>query len=322
MIATMRCVLLYFLALVISYLTLTETVQGNSYPQLRMREISRSRIKGEYSNVYGGISFESIATNTHHSLSIKTLEGKKVLATLQHMPNTQMKISLFDKNFILARHPRNLDSHTEYLVPKRFHRFIDMAVKQAKIMRILENVLDKESVNATRETTIAELLVSTEASLVINTAMALGNRGVIGVDNPPAMTFYVLAMQLHALQNILSQKLENELKLQHTSRNQQNMLQEINRKESRNQLETMAQVNKKSCKRDNCKRCPEGNKCTGLCGFQCNCWKWVCGNCCYNKMCYDHDRCCEKNWLSWGCIGIPFEVQFRFRQNCNRKYSC
>ena len=41
------------------------------------------------------------------------------------------------------------------------------------------------------------------------------------------------------------------------------------------------------------------NSCIGMCGKGCSCWKWVCGNCCYNQGCYEHDRCCgAKSWIS------------------------
>lgn len=33
--------------------------------------------------------------------------------------------------------------------------------------------------------------------------------------------------------------------------------------------------------------------CLGLCGKKCSCWSWVCGNCCYNRGCYEHDMCCK-----------------------------
>ena len=44
------------------------------------------------------------------------------------------------------------------------------------------------------------------------------------------------------------------------------------------------------------------NDCLGMCGKGCNCQKWVCGNCCWNKGCYQHDLCCTRSTFS--CI-IP-----------------
>ncbi|XP_065829796.1 uncharacterized protein [Oscarella lobularis] len=36
---------------------------------------------------------------------------------------------------------------------------------------------------------------------------------------------------------------------------------------------------------------PNNDNCTGMCGEKCNCWKWVCGNCCNHTGCYQHDVC-------------------------------
>eukprot|EP00118_Oscarella_pearsei_P016710 m.161309 g.161309 ORF g.161309 m.161309 type:complete len:328 (+) comp38815_c0_seq2:2296-3279(+) len=33
------------------------------------------------------------------------------------------------------------------------------------------------------------------------------------------------------------------------------------------------------------------NDCVGMCGKGCSCWKWVCGNCCFHRGCYQHDLC-------------------------------
>ena len=48
-------------------------------------------------------------------------------------------------------------------------------------------------------------------------------------------------------------------------------------------------------------RCPEGrcpypldqNDCFGMCGRQCNCWRFLCGDCCTHRGCIEHDSCCR-----------------------------
>jgi hypothetical protein len=37
-----------------------------------------------------------------------------------------------------------------------------------------------------------------------------------------------------------------------------------------------------------------GNNCYGMCGNGCNCWSWVCGNCCYHGGCAKHDDWCRQ----------------------------
>lgn len=61
-------------------------------------------------------------------------------------------------------------------------------------------------------------------------------------------------------------------------------------------------------KNDRGQRCPSlegnGNNCLGLCGRGCTCWRWVCGDCCFHQGCYEHDRCCLRDFWSTFCL-IP-----------------
>ena len=47
------------------------------------------------------------------------------------------------------------------------------------------------------------------------------------------------------------------------------------------------------------------NKCLGMCGLGCWCWRWVCGDCCWNRGCHEHDLCCRHDWWSTACL-LPF----------------
>lgn len=38
----------------------------------------------------------------------------------------------------------------------------------------------------------------------------------------------------------------------------------------------------------------QGNQCYGMCGNGCNCWSWVCGDCCYHSGCAKHDDWCRQ----------------------------
>ena len=53
---------------------------------------------------------------------------------------------------------------------------------------------------------------------------------------------------------------------------------------------------------------PTENNCRGLCGKGCTCWRWVCGDCCWYRGCYEHDLCCKKRPYSSFCL-VP--VGFR-----------
>ena len=40
-------------------------------------------------------------------------------------------------------------------------------------------------------------------------------------------------------------------------------------------------------------------ECFGMCGKNCWCWDWVCGDCCLHKGCLQHDACCR-------CVNLPY----------------
>lgn len=65
---------------------------------------------------------------------------------------------------------------------------------------------------------------------------------------------------------------------------------------------------------DECPPCPD-NECLSLCGYGCNCWKWICGDCCFHLGCYGHDICCRKNFVQTKCL---FPMNFK----CESEYSC
>ncbi|HTQ44103.1 MAG TPA: hypothetical protein VMI75_15195 [Polyangiaceae bacterium] len=47
----------------------------------------------------------------------------------------------------------------------------------------------------------------------------------------------------------------------------------------------------------------QSNDCYGMCGPDCSCWSWVCGDCCYHYGCAVHDSWCrEGEW--WYCYNI------------------
>lgn len=47
---------------------------------------------------------------------------------------------------------------------------------------------------------------------------------------------------------------------------------------------------------------PNNDDCLGMCGPGCSCWSFVCGNCCYNQLCFEHDKCCRHEMFSLSCL--------------------
>merc|ERR1719318_655592 len=55
-------------------------------------------------------------------------------------------------------------------------------------------------------------------------------------------------------------------------------------------------------------------RCMGLCGKRCDCWKWVCGDCCIHTGCLEHDNACKSSWWSTDCWN-PFRLN-DLRSDC------
>ena len=56
--------------------------------------------------------------------------------------------------------------------------------------------------------------------------------------------------------------------------------------------------------------------CLGMCGPECKCWCWVCGDCCLHQGCYEHDMCCRNKVYSFNCW-FPFNFSCdSFSQQC------
>ena len=68
------------------------------------------------------------------------------------------------------------------------------------------------------------------------------------------------------------------------------------------------------------KRCsrPWRNKCRGMCGPGCTCWKWYCGDCCWHRGCHEHDLCCKKSRFSKYCFTPPRCSSFSGYPKCMR----
>lgn len=54
-----------------------------------------------------------------------------------------------------------------------------------------------------------------------------------------------------------------------------------------------------------CSRSKCDNGCLGLCGRDCDCWTWTCGDCHCHAECAEHDSYCScKSTFHWWCVNI------------------
>lgn len=62
---------------------------------------------------------------------------------------------------------------------------------------------------------------------------------------------------------------------------------------------------------------PTEHDCRGMCGAGCNCWEWVCGDCCFHQSCHQHDLCCKHAPLSLYCL-FPVGIFDGLHISCER----
>ena len=156
---------------------------------------------------------------------------------------------------------------------------------------------------------ITDLLGMEEIKLLENASRAVGERGVIGRDTPAVMPFYIFALRISQLLDSYS-TLQNSITIEEADKNDMSVRRE---KRFWNIVKNVVKYLD-----SNCPRPINPPYCKGLCGRGCDCWWWVCGNCCWNRACYWHDDCCHRRGLNHPRCIFALDVFF----HCDRYYSC
>ena len=252
-----------------------------------------THIEGAFHSLEGdGIRFRS----SQGSVEIATADGQN-LVKLFSLPGQVQTYSEDEETVIF----QILDSEYAEINGGMYHvssNDVEMALAQgplsnSQLLAILQarKVYDPQ---AAAQASIDELVNHRAVRLIEPAARALGeDLGVIGKDTPAAMPFYAVAMKI----------------AEAYSRNQRAKAQwdPYHR--------VTAQGTYPNCNLKTCPPCQE-DECIGLCGKDCSCWSWVCGDCCLHQGCADHDICCRnKSFWHWRCW-LP--LTFR----CNKHYKC
>ena len=127
-----------------------------------------------------------------------------------------------------------------------------------------------------------KLLAHPAARYLEPAARALGeDMGIIGRDEPAALRFYATVMKLsEAFHDIQDAR--------------------ASRKYFSNRLSIFQRY--PFCDMTTCPPC-RSDKCVGMCGRKCSCWKFVCDDCCLHRGCEMHDACClEYGMWSRKCL--------------------
>ena len=259
-----------------------------------------------------GVRIESEVNNNIERVKIQNLDGKEIVS-FHHLANSKDKATLFNimgQNFVATKDKNG--NRKEYHVPEVFSEGISQIFSEGEFDPGYLKLLDSRGANAVRIAAIQEMLTGQNIPLMREAVEAIGQRGIIGRDNPPVLPAMMMVMRFSALRD--NQKKAKEATSQWWPWEFKIISDPKDCTLESNQIKCPG--NGACCEED---RCPssEETDCNGMCGYGCGCWKWTCGDCCVHKGCLGHDECCRKDQSMWntGCL-FPYGFQ------CDKPYEC
>lgn len=252
--------------------------------RLSITELTDRMVDLVYTDLPSGRGLRVVSAQD--SLYINTLDGRSIVAAEEASGSTDGSLRLIS----IGRNMFIQAQTSDFLVPDAFAGILsngNNAVLQ-DLMQILINSSDimHESDNRLRDSVLT--ILSSEGKLLLDAVAALSSAGITGVEYPSVLPFYMAALRLAQLVQ------------------RSNLTSHVDRALSQGETE------------DCLNECPpcQYQQCLGMCGYSCNCWKWVCGDCCYHLGCYEHDICCRKKFVRTACL-IPLNFKCGSGYNCN-----
>lgn len=261
-------------------------------------EVNENKLQGDYHGSSGSIRFYSEANEDGHSLAVTALEGNPIVSSRKPKGSSMMTLTIGGTKFVTVM------NQPDFVVPAALHGYVESALEQNHIMPIVAlQYFSTGNADMARKEAVDDLISRGESDLIVEAAKALGDAGVMGPDSPAAQKFFVLAMRLEKIKK----RLQNQAEANRYYRLPRSFFQSVSSESDEDTCATKCTSGK----------CPyygdKSNHCEGMCGYQCYCWKIVCGDCCVHQGCLDHDRCCETYW-STKCL-VPYKF------SCTH-YSC
>ena len=261
---------------------------------LNVITVSLGKLEGEYYGSAGGIHFLSTVNGSDFLLTITTTNGEVIIIARRPQESPMAMMSLNDTDFLVMENqpgsgfPNSLD----YIIPKSNTELVESLMESGRNVDMSEvmSMVDSTNVNETLHYAIESLVMRPESVLIIEAAKALGGLGIKGTDYPATLPFYMLALRLANGRD----RVEGD-------RNTEPMQPRLKRSST-----CTLNGNRYTCRDGKCPFPKYTNQCFGMCGYNCNCWSFLCGDCCVHNGCLEHDQCCADNgFFSSKCL-IPF----------------
>ena len=278
---------------------------------LKIISLSQNNLQGAYYGSNGGILFQSTINSSYGYLTISSTNGASIVIIVHQMDTPMTMMGVNDTNFLFMRNPLGSpDRYTDYVIPNNYTNVMESVMSGHVNMsdEVLQE-LDSETVDATRQSSLKNLAMSQEALLIIEAAKALGSRGILGLDYPAVMKFYLLALRLSTARTSIESESETVVTVRSSPMD--------NHREKR---ATRCNANQGGDKCDECPYSSGSNNCFGMCGRLCDCWRFICGDCCVHQYCRTHDECCaRRGFFSRQCFAVVFDYWW---SSCSDNYDC
>ena len=259
--------------------------------RLQVLSLSPARLQVKYHTGAGkGIHVMSEVNQQDNYIDISTLSGEKIVSAQFSTSEPAALWRIMGNNVFRVGHQAHVVSSDTTSVREELRH-----------VKMLSHIQTTEDIEATLQSAYTELFDHPENHLdsIVELSSILGKGyGVTGYDNPAALNLHKLALHFYKVQNM---EADQNYKIQKREVATINAAKRISKRETCERPGWWPWSD--SISTPGCASCPIGDQCLGLCGKGCNCWSWVCDDCCYHQGCYEHDLCCDK-FISSACL-IP-----------------
>ena len=274
--------LLVFIAFVLSVGALAGTEVRTPHGLLRLESRTTrntaSTVRGKFTAHSGnGIQF----TSSQDHLSIASSEGEPILHASRAAGGERFGYyNVSGVSFVEAE-------SRAYAVPRNQQINMQNYLEKTRdLLAELQEQGEDEHV-AIAQRSYRNFVASPEAPLIVHAAKGHGeNYGMVGSEHPAILPFYAVALGIARARRDTSAEEEMD----------------SDRESYFDTVRTQGRY--PNCNRRSCPPC-RNDHCMGMCGPDCTCWWWVCGDCCYHRGCGSHDSCCRnRGFISWECLSI------------------
>ena len=288
-----------------------------------------------------GLTVLSEANDEGNYITISTFSGVEIVSARFSSVGSAVLWKIMGHTIFL--HNNTVSSvqseMVEYVVPPEEVHATEKAMKRSHLPWKLRRTLGTDNVEETKRLALSELFACPEFAAILDLSRALGTAGVTGQSNAAALNLHGLAFNFAKLQGYYETAAENKPIESGSGSAAENKPIEsgpgsaeepVLSNDRKEQVFTPRRIQKRAtCSRPGgwwgrgeitytCERCPvRHDNCFGMCGKQCSCWSWVCGDCCFHQGCHDHDNCCRVHgFFHYICMLVfPFDCN-RYRYQC------